>query len=239
MATNQLDILHKIATDNGSPNPLFASKTLTVNIIDENDNSPLCGESLFLVNINENHNHSNFLQIKASDRDSALNSKLEYFILSHLNDVNLFSIDPATGWISLKEPLDYEKKSFYELTIEVRDCGEKKVMKTRCAARVNVIDLNDNPAKIKIIEYLDESKQTGFYAFNTVSSASDNDREFNKIQVYENNDPGLVLALIKVFDSDELSNYKFSISPAVYDQDNISMFKIQMRWVKFIVDIFW
>ena len=151
-------------------------------------------------------------------------------MVSDLNKVSFFDIDQETGWISLKEPLDYEKKAFHDLNIEVRDSGAKKTLKARCAARVNVLDLNDNPAKIKIIEYLDESRGEGYYSFNTMSSTN-NEMEFSKIKIYENNEPGIVLARLKVFDSDEVSNYKFSISPLVYGTDNINIFKIQPRFV--------
>ena len=221
-------IFLKKAKDNGEP-ALWSSKKLLINIQDENDNSPICGESIFLASLTENVNQSNLLQIKATDHDSGQNSVLQYFLMTTLNDANLFVIDQFSGWISLKEPLDYEKKSFYELNIEVRDSGRKSVMKTRCAARVNVIDQNDNPAKIKIIEYLDESQTSGHYSFNTMSSNAENNVEFNEIKVYENNRPNLMLALVKVFDSDELSNYKFSISPVVYGKHNTSIFKIRMR----------
>ena len=108
-------------------------------------------------------------------------------------------------------------------------------MKTRCAARINVLDLNDNPAKIKIIEYLDETRGKDFYSFNTMAATSEVTSGemagvgFNKIRLYENNRPGIVLAIVKVFDSDELSNYKFSISSVVYGSEDISMFEIRMR----------
>ena len=106
-----------------------------------------------------------------------------------------------------------------------------QVRRTRCQARVNVIDANDNPAKVKVIEYLDEAVSRGYYAFNTRSDSfsASSGVESDRIRVYENNRPGLALALIKVFDRDEISEYKFSILPAVYGTHNVSMFEIGMR----------
>ncbi len=216
------------AQDNGSPKSLVNTKTLKVNILDDNDNSPVCDQSLFIATINENLNKSNFLQIKATDIDSGLNSQLQYFILSSLNAHNLFSIDQNTGWLSLNEPLNYETKPFYELNVEVRDSGLTKVLLTRCAVRVNVLDLNDSPAKIKIIQYLDETKEKKHYSFNTMSGIS-SESGLNTIKVYENNKPNLVLALIKIFDSDVLSNYKFFISSVANGIQDTSMFEIKMR----------
>lgn len=95
-------------------------------------------------------------------------------------------------------------------------------------ARINVIDLNDNPAKMKVIKYLNESVQRGYYSINTMSDENmsdedeeqmglDNNEEFslrkntirNQIEFYENNQNDLVLALIRVFDYDTMSNYRF------------------------------
>ena len=52
----------------------------------------------------------------------------------------------------------------------------------------------------------------------------------NQIEFYENNKPDLVLALIRVFDSDTLSNYKFEIHAAANNNPNedVSMFEIRM-----------
>lgn len=49
----------------------------------------------------------------------------------------------------------------------------------------------------------------------------------NQIELYENNQPLTVLALLRVFDFDTLSNYKFSIQSAISSQEDISMFQIR------------
>lgn len=49
----------------------------------------------------------------------------------------------------------------------------------------------------------------------------------NQIEVFENNKPGTVLAMIRVFDFDTLSNYKFSIQSVINSQDDTSMFQIR------------
>lgn len=111
--------LFLIAQDNGFPNSYFCSKRLIVNVIDENDHNPICEKSLFIANINENSNERNFLRIAATDVDTGVNGKLEYFVdESDPKIKTMFEIDKHSGWLSLKMPLDYEKKSFYELKIK-------------------------------------------------------------------------------------------------------------------------
>lgn len=228
--------VYLIAEDNGKPVSLRTVKKLVINVLDDNDNSPKCGENIFLASVSENELVDNFLQIKATDIDGAgANSELRYAIMSReLMDANTFSIDQYTGWLSLKEALDYERKSSYDLLVEVMDGGDR-VRRTRCTARVNVLDANDNAAKVKIIEYLDESVGKGFYSFNarsasfSASGGGASGGELEQIRMYENNAPGMVLALIKVFDRDEISEYRFSILPAVYGTHNVSMFKINKR----------
>jgi hypothetical protein len=233
-----------IAKDNGpSINVLKSSKRLIVNVLDENDNSPVCEKSLFIENVNENKAHKYFLQIRANDLDSGMNALLQYSIMPDNKEENgqLFEIEKYTGWLSIKQPLDYEKKSHYELMIKVNDSNAINSFSTYCSARINVIDLNDNPAKMKIIKYLNESVQKGYYALNTMSADMANEHESseqvdsklrnelnNQIELYENNQADLVLALIRVFDSDTLSNYKFLIQSSTQSQEDISMFRIRM-----------
>jgi len=108
------------------------------------------------------------------------------------------------------------------------------VYKTYCSARINLIDLNDNPAKIKIVKYLNESISPGYYSLNTMSDTTslqdyslDHAENRNQIEIFENNQPGTVLALLRVFDFDSLSNYKFLIQSAAGGQEDLSMFQIR------------
>jgi hypothetical protein len=107
-----------IARDNGKAEMLQSSKRLVINILDENDHKPICENSLFIASVNENMIEKNILRIVASDADQGLNSKLEYFLIDDQKIQDLFEIEKSSGWISLKLPLDYEKKSFYDFKIK-------------------------------------------------------------------------------------------------------------------------
>ena len=63
---------------------------------------------------------------------------------------------------------------------------------------------------------------------NRLSKAGASNEFKNQIEFYENNKPELVLALIRVFDHDTLSNYKFTIHSAANLNEDMSMFEIRM-----------
>jgi hypothetical protein len=278
--------LFLIAKDNGLPISYKNSKRLLINVIDENDHSPVCEKSLFVAYVHENKLVRNFLQIKATDADTDLNAKLTYWIFSDgplmltndsiYNDqvINssmsksssigsgstIFHIDHHTGSLSLATHLDYEKQTTYELIIKVIDSGLRKKRSTYCAARVNVLDVNDNRAKMKVIKYLNESVQRDYYVINTMSNEdsleamtthlvstqpqlsyvyesfksiaydvrSVYDEQPNEIEVYENNNSNIVVALIRVIDKDSIGNYKFLIESATTSsQEDINLFEVR------------
>ena len=200
--------LYLVAKDNGG---LKAVKRLTIRVIDENDNSPVCEKSLFIESVYENEAARRFLQIRASDADSGLNGQLHYSIdVSNTETVqSLFEIDSRHGWLSAKQPLDYEKRVMYDLIVKVNDSNENNSFTTYCTARLNVLDVNDNPARLKIIKYLNESVQHGYYSLNTIADVKGQAEA--QVEIVENGKAELVLALLRVFDHDSLSNYKFGI----------------------------
>jgi hypothetical protein len=158
-------VLYLVAKDNGDLDNMVlkVSKRVIVNVLDFNDNSPICEKSLFIESVKENRVMRDFMHIRASDADSGPNAKLHFSILPNLNNFNarrkmikanrfanifedaedeneIFDINKDTGWLSLKKPLDYEKKSFYELIVKVNDSGYTNSFTILCNARINVIE---------------------------------------------------------------------------------------------------
>ncbi len=139
---------------------------------------------------------------------------------------------------------------------KVNDSGIKNSFSIVCHARVNIIDLNDNPAQIKLIKFLNESVEKGFYSLNVRAEPSDFstkntildqtntqtpvdyfdidlaktvDMNVNQIEFYENNQPDLVLALIRVFDRDSLNNYKFVVQTVTNSfHEDTSLFEVRV-----------
>ncbi|CAF0761769.1 unnamed protein product [Brachionus calyciflorus] len=193
--------LYLIAKDNGQPQ-LYNYKKLIINILDENDNKPICEKSLFIESVKENLRVKNLIQIKAIDLD--LTSELHYELEEEFREY--FQIDNF-GWLSVIKELDYELNQYYNLKVQVYDIGLKNNYTTFCSVRINIIDQNDNQAKFKLINF-----------HNNTSNKND-----NLLQIYENYN-NLKLALIKVFDKDTLSDYKFQLESN--DNNSESNFKI-------------
>ena len=134
-----------------------------------------------------------FVTVSASDRDDGLNALVTYGV--DWNDVGrpsaddarrLFAIDADSGAICLNDELDFEESpSAYVLPLVARDAGAES-LSGRTTLTVNVDDVNDNRPSI-VVDVVSGSAGGG-------------------IEVAENGDGGLSLALVTVFDADSGRN---------------------------------
>lgn len=92
-----------LATDNGKP-PMSSECTVTINVVDANNNSPKFEQHEYLSPVPEDANPGQqLLQVVAEDKfDVGVNAEVEYQIVGG-NSSGQFGIDPTTGWISLKK----------------------------------------------------------------------------------------------------------------------------------------
>ncbi|KAI4872497.1 hypothetical protein NFI96_021250 [Prochilodus magdalenae] len=112
------------ATDNGSP-PRFTDHSLTVNIVDVNDNAPVVQSPRgYNVSISENvGGGTSVLRVVATDRDIGPNGMLSYYITNGNQDLT-FRMDRMTGEIVTRpSPPDRERQQQYTLTVTVEDEG--------------------------------------------------------------------------------------------------------------------
>lgn len=81
----------------------------------------------------------------ASDPDSAStpSGTLKFRIQDDIEDAKAFRIDTQTGLITSMKSLDREKKSMYNIIIEVSDNGEPPQAATR-VLKINVLDIDDH-----------------------------------------------------------------------------------------------
>jgi len=115
-----------------------------VRVIDINDNAP----KLFPCtgNIVENvvPRTTIISKLNVTDADDFPNAGPFYFSL--MNNLDRFVIDKKTGEIKNKVLLNREEKSFYKVTVQVRDNGQPRlVSQTECT--IEVFDVNDNQGK--------------------------------------------------------------------------------------------
>ncbi|NXK83062.1 PCD16 protein, partial [Amazona guildingii] len=125
------------AMDRGTP-PLVGSATLTVVVMDVNDNSPTIPFP-WEVRVPENTLlGTQIAQLTGNDVDSG--PALSYTLLLDGDAVGTFSVLRYGGRIALTGPLDYEQRSHYTLTLRASDTRHE----TEANLTVIVEDVNDN-----------------------------------------------------------------------------------------------
>ncbi|GMR42111.1 hypothetical protein PMAYCL1PPCAC_12306, partial [Pristionchus mayeri] len=137
-----------MAFDGGSPSRIsFANLTIVVE--DVNDNPPRCAHQVMKVSISEDWPDGALVGCLAvHDEDSGANGRLVYGMEMEKMENGEpfpFRVDRHSGcvFVKSKQPLDYEKRREYNLSIEVSDNGETPLT-TICQMDVHLIDVNEN-----------------------------------------------------------------------------------------------
>ncbi|KAA8590065.1 hypothetical protein FQN60_013999, partial [Etheostoma spectabile] len=142
------------AIDNGSP-PRLTDHSLTVNILDVNDNAPVIGSLRgYNVSISENvGGGTSVLRVIATDKDIGPNAMLFYYITAGNQDLT-FRMDRVTGeMVTRPAPPDRERQQQYQLTVTVEDDGTPP-LSTSTTINVNIVDENDNAPEFPEEEYV-------------------------------------------------------------------------------------
>ncbi|XP_042548928.1 protocadherin Fat 4, partial [Dipodomys spectabilis] len=130
------------AVDSGAIS-LNSTCTLTIEILDENDNNPSFPKATLMVDVLENMRVGELVSsVTATDSDSGDNADLHYSITG-TNNHGTFSISPNTGSIFLAKKLDFETQSLYKLNITAKDHGRPPRSSTMSVV-IQVRDSNDN-----------------------------------------------------------------------------------------------
>ncbi|XP_026165849.1 cadherin-23 [Mastacembelus armatus] len=142
------------ATDNGSP-PRYTDQTLTVNILDVNDNAPVIeSQRGYNVSVSENvGGGTSVLRVTATDQDIGPNAMLFYYITAGNQDLT-FRMDRVTGeMVTRPAPPDRERQQEYRLTVTVEDDGAPP-LSTSTTIYVRIVDENDNAPEFPEEEYV-------------------------------------------------------------------------------------
>ncbi|XP_038843826.1 protocadherin gamma-C5-like [Salvelinus namaycush] len=140
------------AVDSGYP-PLSTKKTVTVEILDVNDNPPVFSQPSYTVYVKENGTPGSILRsVSASDTDMGENAKISYSILdSKVQDVSVSSyiyINSDNGSIYSMHSFDYEKLKVFQIQVQAKDHGSPS-LSSNVTVHVFILDQNDNaPAVI-------------------------------------------------------------------------------------------
>nr|XP_054107158.1 protocadherin-11 X-linked isoform X2 [Callithrix jacchus] len=167
-----------LAKDNGVP-PLTSNVSVFVNVLDQNDNSPVFTHNEYNFYVPENlPRHGTVGLITVTDPDYGENSAVT---LSVLDMKDSFTIDSQTGVIRPNISFDREKQESYTFYVKAEDGG--RVSRSSSAkVTINVVDVNDN----KPVFIVPPSN----YSYELVLPSTNPDTEVFKV-IAVDNDTGL------------------------------------------------
>ncbi|NWS15107.1 PCDGA protein, partial [Pachyramphus minor] len=142
------------ASDGGDPARTGTAR-IRVTVLDANDNAPVFNQAEYTVRVPEDVPVGSVLvTVTATDPDEGLNGQVEYsFHKISDRESELFHMDSETGEITVKNDLDFEEFTSYELEVQARDGGE---FSDTAKVVITVTDVNDNVPKISVRSALNE-----------------------------------------------------------------------------------
>ena len=165
--------LRIVAMDDGLPE-MMTTADITINILDENDNSPVFLQALYAVRVREDHPLLSppIVIVQATDSDIESNRDISYSFIStdeEETDYGTFAIDAKNGSIFLITSLDYETEPrFYDLCVQATD--GKFVDETNVT--VMVLETNDiTPSFINLpnMVQIPESLENGSFVYTAMA----------------------------------------------------------------------
>ncbi|XP_012575696.1 PREDICTED: cadherin EGF LAG seven-pass G-type receptor 3 isoform X1 [Condylura cristata] len=159
------------ARDHGSP-PLSASASVTVTVLDVNDNRPEFTMKEYHLRLNEDATvGTSVVSVTAVDRDA--NSAISYQITGG-NTRNRFAISTqgGVGLVTLALPLDYKQERYFKLVLTASD----RALHDHCYVHINITDANTHRPVFQSAHYsvsVNEDRPVGSTV--VVISASDDD----------------------------------------------------------------
>ncbi|XP_050928275.1 protocadherin alpha-8 isoform X27 [Lates calcarifer] len=216
------------ASDKGSA-PFRTDKSVLVNIVDLNDNTPHIEVTSFSRAIPEDARLGTTVAlISVLDKDSGLNGK----VICSFNEDVPFTLSPSTQdnmySIVTKSNLDREKQSIYDVTIVAKDAGVPSLSSEKSITIV-VSDVNDNNPEFSASPYtyyIFENNSPGASLFSVMASdcdEGDNSRilyqmlrdgkdntKLHSFNLNINSENGDIMAL-KSFDFETLKTFQFQV----------------------------
>lgn len=169
-----------VTAKDGAADPRIATATVTVEVVDVDDELPIFHLTSYEAQVPENMPDYMVTQVKADDPDT--NQKITYVIKQ--GSTELFSIDPKTGIITTTRGLDYEKESQYILVVgTLENPGTGPGATTRVI--INVLDRNDIPPVFTAVPRpvtLNDDVPIGTTVTSLIATDSDGTSPGNKVR---------------------------------------------------------
>lgn len=137
-----------VARDKGMPS-LATSKSIRVQVSDENDNSPTFTQPLYDVYVTENNVPGAYIHaVTALDPDIGQNAVISYSIIEcdiqGMSVKTYVSINEETGYLYALRSFDYEQLKDFTFMVQATDSGTPE-LSSNATVKVIIVDQNDNP----------------------------------------------------------------------------------------------
>lgn len=141
-------------TDAGTP-PLSSVETITIELIDVNDNSPEFTSSEYNFIVPEDGRIDFIIgSVNATDADDGNNSLVVYSLDKTRGDYDFFAIDENNGSIRNERVLNREEKAIFTFYVTASDSGSPpKTASEPATVTVTVNDTNDEPPAFEMDHY--------------------------------------------------------------------------------------
>ncbi|XP_076411163.1 protocadherin beta-14 isoform X1 [Peromyscus maniculatus bairdii] len=191
-------------TDMGTPR-LTTQHTITVQVSDINDNTPVFTQTSYTLFVQENNSPALHIgTISATDSDSGSNAHIIYSLLPthdpQLALDSLISINADNGQLFALRALDYEALQAFEFHVGATDQGSP-VLSSQVLVRVLVLDANDNApfvlyplqnASAPCTELLPRAAEAGYLVTKVVAVDRDSGQNaWLSFQLLKATEPGL------------------------------------------------
>ena len=215
------------ASDKGAA-PLTTDTSVTIKIVDVNDNTPEMEITSFSNAIPEDSRPGTTVAlISVNDMDSGLNGKVSCSLPDNIPFKLMQSLEDNTYSLITNSPLDRETTDKYDITIVAKDAGKPSLSSEKILT-VLISDVNDNVPRFEHTPYtfyVTENNVPGESVFSV--SAFDRDMNENAIVTYQicrdcgednkytsflniNSENGNVFAL-KSFDFETMKMFQFQV----------------------------
>uniref|UniRef100_A0A7N5ZTY4 Cadherin domain-containing protein n=1 Tax=Anabas testudineus TaxID=64144 RepID=A0A7N5ZTY4_ANATE len=136
-----------VARDKGTPS-LATSKSIRVQVSDENDNAPTFTQPIYDVYVAENNVPGAYIHsVTALDPDIGQNALISYSILEcdiqGMSVKTYVSINEETGYLYALRSFDYEQLKDFMFMVQARDTGTPE-LSSNATVKVIIVDQNDN-----------------------------------------------------------------------------------------------
>ncbi|XP_063303933.1 protocadherin Fat 2 [Pelobates fuscus] len=122
---------------------LFSTTDVVVTLEDVNDNAPYCRPVTANVKIPEDIPVGSIIYfVDALDSDIGINGEVSFSLIT--GELGVFQMEKLTGALILEKEIDFEKKSFYNLTVRATDAGHPFPHSSVCHVEIEVLDVNEN-----------------------------------------------------------------------------------------------